>query len=167
MSPRKLIAARDPHGFRPLCIGLLDGDCYVFASETCALDALGAKFIRDVEPGEVCVVENGELRSMHCDIECKTSACVFDIFISPVRTPSSTARRSSLPVRRPASICPLSIRSARTSLSACRTPVSRRPSATRSSRASRTASASSKTAISPVLLFSRVRTSASARCASS
>ena len=43
MSPRKLIAARDPHGFRPLCIGLLDGDCYVFASETCALDALGAK----------------------------------------------------------------------------------------------------------------------------
>ena len=78
MSPRKLIAARDPHGFRPLCIGLLDGDCYVFASETCALDALGAKFIRDVEPGEVCVVENGELRSMHCDIECKTSACVFE-----------------------------------------------------------------------------------------
>ena len=78
MSPRKLIAARDPHGFRPLCIGLLDGDCYVFASETCALDALGAKFIRDVEPGEVCVVENGKLRSMHCDIECKTSACVFE-----------------------------------------------------------------------------------------
>ena len=78
MSPRKLIAARDPHGFRPLCIGLLDGDCYVFASETCALDALGAKFVRDVEPGEVCVVENGELRSMHCDIKCKTSACVFE-----------------------------------------------------------------------------------------
>ena len=78
MSPRKLIAARDPHGFRPLCIGLLDGDCYVFASETCALDALGAKFVRDVEPGEVCVVENGKLRSMHCDIKCKTSACVFE-----------------------------------------------------------------------------------------
>ena len=36
MSPRKLIAARDPHGFRPLCIGLLDNDCYIFASETCA-----------------------------------------------------------------------------------------------------------------------------------
>ena len=78
MSPRKLIAARDPHGFRPLCIGLLDNDCYIFASETCALDALGAKFIRDVEPGEVCVVENGELRSMHCGIECKSSACVFE-----------------------------------------------------------------------------------------
>ena len=77
MSPRKLIAARDPHGFRPLCIGRLDGS-YVFASETCALDALGAEFIRDVEPGEVCVVENGELRSMHCGVQCQTSACVFE-----------------------------------------------------------------------------------------
>lgn len=77
MSPRKLIAARDPHGFRPLCIGKLDG-CYLFASETCALDALGAEFVRDVEPGEVCVVENGVLRSLHCEKKCKTSACVFE-----------------------------------------------------------------------------------------
>ena len=77
MSPRKLIAARDPHGFRPLCIGMLDG-CYVFASETCALDALGAEFIRDVEPGEVCVVEDGELRSMHCGVQCPSTACVFE-----------------------------------------------------------------------------------------
>ena len=77
MSPRKLIAARDPHGFRPLCIGRLD-ESYVFASETCALDALGAEFIRDVEPGEVCVVENGELRSLHCGIQCPSSACVFE-----------------------------------------------------------------------------------------
>lgn len=77
MSPRKLIAARDPHGFRPLCIGLLDG-AYIFASETCALDALGAQFVRDVAPGEICVVENGELRSLHCGVQCKTSACVFE-----------------------------------------------------------------------------------------
>lgn len=77
MSPRKLIAARDPHGFRPLCIGKLDG-CYVFASETCALDALGATFVRDVEPGEVCVVSNGELRSLHCNQKCDTAACVFE-----------------------------------------------------------------------------------------
>ena len=77
MSPRKLIAARDPHGFRPLCIGKLD-ESYVFASETCALDALDAQFIRDVEPGEVCVVENGVLRSLHCGVQCKTSACVFE-----------------------------------------------------------------------------------------
>ena len=52
-SPTKLIAARDPHGFRPLCIGLLDGDCYVFASETCALDIVGAEYVRDVRPGEI------------------------------------------------------------------------------------------------------------------
>ena len=77
MSPRKLIAARDPHGFRPLCIGLLDG-AYMFASETCALDALGAQFVRDVEPGEICVVEDGELRSLHCGVQCKSSACVFE-----------------------------------------------------------------------------------------
>lgn len=77
MSPRKLIAARDPHGFHPLCIGRLD-ESYVFASETCALDALGAEFIRDVEPGEVCVVENGELRSLHCGVKCPSSACVFE-----------------------------------------------------------------------------------------
>ena len=77
MSPRKLIAARDPHGFRPLCIGRLDGS-YVFASETCALDALGAEFVRDVAPGEVCVVEDGQLRSLHCGARCQTSACVFE-----------------------------------------------------------------------------------------
>ena len=78
MSPRKLIAARDPHGFRPLCIGRLENGGWIFASETCALDALGATFVRDVAPGEVCVVEDGELRSMHCGIECPTSACVFE-----------------------------------------------------------------------------------------
>lgn len=77
MSPRKLIAARDPRGFRPLCIGKLGGS-YIFASETCALDALGAEFIRDVEPGEICVVENGKLKSMHCGVQCESSACVFE-----------------------------------------------------------------------------------------
>ena len=77
LSPRKLIAARDPHGFRPLCIGILDG-CYVFASETCALDALGAEFVRDVVPGEICVVENGELYSLRMEQKSQTSVCVFE-----------------------------------------------------------------------------------------
>ncbi len=77
MSPRKLIAARDPHGFRPLCIGKRDG-CHIFVSETCALDALGAEFVRDVEPGEVCVVENGKLRSLKSRTGGKTSFCVFE-----------------------------------------------------------------------------------------
>ncbi|MDO4173607.1 MAG: amidophosphoribosyltransferase [Eubacteriales bacterium] len=77
MSPRKLIAARDPHGFRPLCIGKMYNS-YVFASESCALDALGAEFIRDVEPGELIVIEDGEMRSMHCGIQCDHTMCVFE-----------------------------------------------------------------------------------------
>ena len=77
MSPRKLIAARDPHGFRPLCIGKLMHS-YVVASESCALDALGATFIRDIEPGELIVIEDGELRSMKCDIKCDHTTCVFE-----------------------------------------------------------------------------------------
>lgn len=78
MSPRKLIAARDPQGFRPLCIGKTAEGAYVFASETCALDAIGADFIRDVEPGEVCVVEDGELKSLHCGIKVPAATCVFE-----------------------------------------------------------------------------------------
>ena len=78
MSPQKLIAARDPHGFRPLCIGTLDGG-YVFASESCALDSIGAQFLRDVEPGEIVVADRSGLRSMreHCG-KCKSSLCVFE-----------------------------------------------------------------------------------------
>lgn len=55
MSPRKLIGARDPFGFRPLCIGKRD-NAYVLASETCALDTIGAEFVRDVEPGEIVTI---------------------------------------------------------------------------------------------------------------
>ena len=55
MSPRKLIGARDPFGFRPLCIGKRD-NAYVLASESCALDTIGAEFVRDVEPGEMVVI---------------------------------------------------------------------------------------------------------------
>ena len=77
MSPRKLIAARDPHGFRPLVLGKLH-DSYIFASETCALDALGAEFVRDVEPGEVIIIEDGQMRTMKCDIHCNHTSCVFE-----------------------------------------------------------------------------------------
>ena len=77
MSPRKLIAARDPHGFRPLVLGKLH-DSYIFASETCALDALGAEFVRDVEPGEVIIIEDGQMRTMKCDIHCNHTTCVFE-----------------------------------------------------------------------------------------
>jgi len=77
MSPSKLIAVRDPSGFRPLCMGKLNG-CVVFASESCALDSIGAEFIRGIEPGEIVVVDaNGE-RSIktHCGKKC--GMCVFE-----------------------------------------------------------------------------------------
>ena len=78
-SPSKLIAARDAHGFRPLCIGELPNGSVVFASETCALDAVGARFLRDVEPGEVVIVDENGMRSdrSHCGTAPK-SLCVFE-----------------------------------------------------------------------------------------
>ncbi len=79
MSPSKLIAVRDAHGFRPLCYGItVDGD-YIVASESCALDAVGAKFIRDLEPGEILVVDKAGVRSIrdHCGTE-KRTMCVFE-----------------------------------------------------------------------------------------
>ncbi len=77
MSPKKLIAARDPYGFKPLCMGRI-GDSVVFASETCALDAVGAKFERDVEPGEIIVCNDKGIRSIrtHCRGICKM--CIFE-----------------------------------------------------------------------------------------
>lgn len=79
MSPAKLIAARDPNGFRPLCYGKTDDGRFVVASESCALDAVGAHFIRDIRPGEiVCFSENG-VRSIerHCG-KVEPSLCVFE-----------------------------------------------------------------------------------------
>ena len=77
MSPRKLIAARDPNGFRPLCMGRM-GDKVIFASESCALDSIGASFVRDIEPGEIVVCDNGEIHSIrsHCGGKC--NMCVFE-----------------------------------------------------------------------------------------
>ncbi len=78
MSPTKLIAARDPLGFHPLCIGKKDGQI-IFASETCALNTLGAKYVRDVRPGEIVVVDKYGMRSIegHCS-DRKKALCVFE-----------------------------------------------------------------------------------------
>ncbi len=78
MSPAKLIAARDPRGFRPLCIGKRNNS-YMFASESCALDNIGATFIRDVMPGEIVVIDENGLRSIttHCNTK-PSSLCVFE-----------------------------------------------------------------------------------------
>ena len=73
-----LIAARDPNGFRPLSLGRLDG-AYVVASETCALDLIGAEFERDLEAGEVVVIRRGRLRSLRpFQREAKENLCVFE-----------------------------------------------------------------------------------------
>lgn len=77
MSPQKLIAARDPWGFRPLCMGKR-GDAIVFASETCALDTIGAEFIRELEPGEIVVVYDGKITSIKDNCQGKSHMCIFE-----------------------------------------------------------------------------------------
>lgn len=78
MSPRKLIGARDPFGFRPLCIGKRDNS-YILASETCALDAVGAEYIRDVQPGEiVTIIRDGQLYSDTSLCLEKPAKCIFE-----------------------------------------------------------------------------------------
>lgn len=80
MSPRKLIGARDPFGFRPLCIGKRESTYYL-ASESCALDTIGATFIRDVEPGEIVTIspEKGIVSDKsHCISEKEHARCVFE-----------------------------------------------------------------------------------------
>ncbi len=80
MSPRKLIGARDPFGFKPLCIGKKD-NAYILTSETCALATIGAEFIRDVEPGEVVTITRDGLhsdRSMCFANPEKQARCVFE-----------------------------------------------------------------------------------------
>lgn len=77
MSPRKLIAARDPLGFRPLCIGELE-DGWAVASESCALDAIGAKFLRDVEPGEIVTISRDGIESDRSHCGGSSAECVFE-----------------------------------------------------------------------------------------
>ncbi|MEY8409709.1 amidophosphoribosyltransferase [Lachnospiraceae bacterium 62-26] len=79
ISSTKMIAARDPYGFRPLCYGKTADGAYVAASESCALSAVGAEFIRDVLPGEILVfTENGvESRREHCEKQ-RRRTCIFE-----------------------------------------------------------------------------------------
>lgn len=80
MSPRKLIGARDPFGFRPLCIGKRD-NAWMLASESCALDTVGAEFVRDVDPGEIVTISpEGGIRSdrSHCLPKAQHASCIFE-----------------------------------------------------------------------------------------
>ena len=77
LTQNTLIGVRDPFGIRPLVIGKLKNS-YVFASETCALDIIGAKFVRDVENGEIVYIENDKLKSIKPFPVKKTRPCVFE-----------------------------------------------------------------------------------------
>lgn len=73
----KLIGVRDPHGIRPLCIGKID-DNYILCSESCAIDALGGEFIRDVKPGEIVIIDNDGLKSINFAEKTKCETCSFE-----------------------------------------------------------------------------------------
>lgn len=78
MIDHTLIGARDPYGFRPLCLGKLDG-AYVLSSETCALDLIRAEYIRDIEPGEIVFIDKNGLKSVKPFPKCKHSFCIFEL----------------------------------------------------------------------------------------
>ena len=79
MSPTKLMGVRDKRGFRPLCYGIRDDGSYIIASESCALNAVGAHFVRDIEPGEILLIDKTGPHSIktHCR-QSETSMCVFE-----------------------------------------------------------------------------------------
>lgn len=79
MSSQKLICARDPYGFRPLCYGMCEDGSYVIASESCAIKAVGGQVIRDIEPGEILVFSNNKVisRKEHCHKK-KRKPCIFE-----------------------------------------------------------------------------------------
>ncbi|MBR5112865.1 MAG: class II glutamine amidotransferase, partial [Clostridia bacterium] len=80
MTATTMIAFRDPNGFRPLCIGRTESGAYCVASESCALDAVGAELIRDVRPGEIVAFSKDGMKSVstHCPAKEKTSMCIFE-----------------------------------------------------------------------------------------
>ena len=79
MTEDTLIAARDPNGFRPLCLGKLKNGGYIIASETCALDLIEAKYIRDVEPGEILFINDKGLHSIYLPPAPRHSHCIFEL----------------------------------------------------------------------------------------
>ena len=98
MTEREMIGARDPHGFRPLSIGKV-GDAWVLASETCAFDLIQAKFVRDVEPGEIVIIDENGLRSVQAFPEQQRRAfCIFE-YVYFARPDSNIAGRNVYKVR--------------------------------------------------------------------
>jgi amidophosphoribosyltransferase len=78
MTTDQLVAIRDPAGFRPLCLGQLNNGAYIVASETCALDLVEAQYVRDIEPGEVLIIDKNGLQSLFPWPKQKHSFCIFE-----------------------------------------------------------------------------------------
>src|SRR3954466_13616152 len=98
MTEQELIGIRDPHGFRPLCIGKV-GEAWVLASETCALDLIHAKFVRDVEPGEIVIINKDGLTSIQAfPLQERRAFCVFE-YVYFARPDSTIANRNVYKVR--------------------------------------------------------------------
>ena len=98
MTENELIGVRDPHGFRPLCIGQLE-DAWILASETCALDLIQAKFVREVEPGEIVVIDKNGLKSLQAfPMHERRAFCIFE-YVYFARPDSTIANRSVYKVR--------------------------------------------------------------------
>jgi amidophosphoribosyltransferase len=77
MTQDKLIGIRDPHGFRPLCIGRME-DSYILTSESCALDIIGAEYVRDLKPGELVIIDEGGIRSIMAQESSREAKCIFE-----------------------------------------------------------------------------------------
>jgi amidophosphoribosyltransferase len=98
MTEQELIGVRDPHGFRPLSIGKV-GDSWVLASETCAFDLIQAQFVRDVEPGEIVIINKDGLRSVKAfPADTRSAFCMFE-YVYFARPDSRIAKRSVYKVR--------------------------------------------------------------------
>lgn len=100
MTVDRLIGVRDPYGIRPLCIGKLGQD-YILSSESCAFDTIGAEFVRDIEPGEMVVIKDGEIKSIKSENKCDRKHCIFE-FIYFARPDSKIDGKSVYLARREA-----------------------------------------------------------------
>ena len=98
MTEKELIGVRDPQGFRPLCLGKID-DAWVLASETCALDLIHAKFVRDIEPGEIVVINGKGVSSLQAFPEhTRRAFCIFE-YVYFARPDSTIAGRNVYKLR--------------------------------------------------------------------
>lgn len=78
MTEKELIGIRDPLGFRPLCLGKMGDGSYVLSSESCALDVMGAKLVRDIDPGEIIVINKEGINSRYCNRTVRRASCIFE-----------------------------------------------------------------------------------------